>query len=38
VSLDELVGQLKVTKQYLDRTKGRGGGKEIDGKLHFTEE
>lgn len=38
VSLDELVGQLKVTKQYLDHTKGRGGDKEIDVKLHFTKE
>ncbi|XP_066361070.1 uncharacterized protein [Miscanthus floridulus] len=46
VSLDELVGRLKATEEHLNRTKGRGGGgsgssgagKEIDGKLYFTEE
>ena len=46
VSLDELVGRLKATEERLNRTKGRGGGgsgssgagKEIDGKLYFTEE
>jgi hypothetical protein len=46
VSLDELVGRLKATEERLNRSKGRGGGgsggggagKEIDGKLYFTEE
>jgi hypothetical protein len=46
VSLDELVGRIKATEERLNRSKGRGGGgsgggaagKEIDGKLYFTEE
>jgi hypothetical protein len=46
VSLDELVGRLKATKERLNHSKRRGGGgsggssteKEIDGKLYFTEE
>ncbi|CAD6250557.1 unnamed protein product [Miscanthus lutarioriparius] len=45
VSLEELVGRLKAVEESLDRRRGRGGasgnggaGKEIDGKLYFTEE
>jgi hypothetical protein len=44
VSLDELVGRLKATEERMDRTKAKGGvepsagGKEINGKLYFTEE
>ena len=46
VSLEELVGRLKATEERFDRGKGKGGGgsssggigKEIDGKLYFTEE
>jgi hypothetical protein len=44
VSLDELVGRLKATEERMDRMKAKGGvgpsagGKEINGKLYFTEE
>jgi hypothetical protein len=44
VSLDELVGRLKATEERMDCTKAKGGvgpsagGKEINGKLYFTEE
>ena len=46
VSLEELVGRLKAVEERLDRGRGKGGGgsggggvgKEIDGKLYFTEE
>ena len=46
VSLEELVGRLKAVEEWHDRGRGKGGGgsggggigKEIDGKLYFTEE
>jgi hypothetical protein len=44
VSLDELIGWLKPTEERMDHVKAKGGigpsasGKEINGKLYFTEE
>jgi hypothetical protein len=44
VSLDELVGRLKAMEERMDCTKAKGGirpsagGKEINGKLYFTQE